>query len=77
MARFVERGFPVGSTLYSHALVAYMDCRSAIGCFVELYGMSDNVREMFATVRRAHEEWDGVTGPLRERTRVPRPEESA
>ena len=71
IARFVARGFEVGSTLYSHALVAYMDCRSAIGCFVELYGQSDSVRDMFDTVRQAHEEWDGVTDPIRERT--PRP----
>ena len=64
---FVAAGYPVAATLTTSAPVAYLDCRAAVGCFVELYGLSDRVAAFFDSVRRAHEEWDGVTDPIRER----------
>ena len=56
---FVDAGFPVAATLMTSAPVAYLDCRAAVGCFVELYGRSDRVTAFFDSVRRAHEESRG------------------
>ena len=63
--RFEAAGFPVASTLWSIADVAYLDCRDAIGCFVELHGGNPQIEAVFERFRVAHEEWDGETDPLR------------
>ncbi len=68
VARFVEAGFEVASTLQSYVPVAYLDCRSALGFFVELHGLNDDVEELFTQIRLAHENWDGVTEPVRSRS---------
>lgn len=70
VARFVEAGFPVASTLHSYLPVAYLDTRSALGFFVELHGLDERVQELFDTIREAHESWDGVTDPIRMRERT-------
>lgn len=67
--RLVEAGFPVASTLHSYVPVAYLDCRSALGFFVELHGLNDDVDDLFREIREAHESWDGVTDPVRVRSR--------
>jgi hypothetical protein len=83
VARFVEAGFEVASTLHSYVPVAYLDCRPALGFFVELHGLNDDVEELFTEIRVAHEQWDGVTDPIRVRARSsslpapPAPKESA
>ncbi len=64
--RFEQRGFPVVTELVSAARVAYMDTRSVLGCFVELYEDNPGVRESFRSWHAAHEAWDGQTDPLRE-----------
>lgn len=64
----VEAGYPVAATMTTSAPVAYLDCRRDLGFFVELYGRSDRVAGFFEAVRQAHEGWDGVTDPVRERT---------
>lgn len=69
VGRFVAAGFEIGSTLHSYVPVAYLDCRSALGCFVELHGLNEDVDELFTQIRVAHEEWDGVTDPIRVRTK--------
>lgn len=49
--------------------VAYFDCREELGYFVELHGLNDEVAEIFDTFRMAHEQWDGVTDPVRARSK--------
>lgn len=70
VARFVDAGFELASTLHSYVPVAYLDCRSALGFFVELHGLNDDVDELFTQIRVAHEEWDGVTDPVRVRSKT-------
>jgi hypothetical protein len=70
VARFVAAGFDVASTLHSYVPVAYLDCRSALGFFVELHGLDAEVEELFTQIRVAHEEWDGVTEPMRIRSKT-------
>ena len=69
VARFTDAGFEIGSTLHSYVPVAYLDCRSALGFFVELHGLNDDVDELFTEIRMAHEEWDGMTDPIRVRSK--------
>ena len=68
MTRFEAAGFPVVSTLHTYVDVAYVDCRAAIGCFVELHGANQAIYDLFDLFRRSHQEWDGVTDPVRERS---------
>jgi hypothetical protein len=70
VARIVDAGYEVASTLHSYVPVAYLDCRSTLGFFVELHGLNDDVAELFAEIRAAHEEWDGVTEPVRVRAKT-------
>jgi hypothetical protein len=66
--RFQDAGLEVASTLWSYVDVAYLDCRDAIGCFVELHGANQTIYDLFDLFRRSHEEWDGVTDPVRVRS---------
>lgn len=65
--RFAELGFPsvteisVGGQL----MVAYVDARSMLGCFVELYTENPNSRRNFNEWKEAHESWDGKTRLIR------------
>ncbi len=70
VARFEDAGFQVASTLHSYVPVAYLDCRSALGCFVELHGLNSDVDDLFREIREAHEQWDGVTEPVRVRQKT-------
>ena len=75
--RFTDAGFEIGSTLHSYVPVAYIDTRSALGFFVELHGLNDDVEELFREIREAHEQWDGITDPIRYRSKsssLPSPE---
>jgi hypothetical protein len=65
MERFEKAGFAVASTLWAIADVAYIDCRSALGCFVEMHGDNAEIRSVFERFRSAHEAWDGVTAVVR------------
>ena len=69
VARFEAAGFAVASSLISYVPVAYFDCREDLGYFVELHGLNDEVAEIFDTFRMAHEQWDGVTDPVRARSK--------
>ncbi|MGY1810819.1 VOC family protein [Blastococcus sp. SYSU D00669] len=69
VARFEAAGFAVADTLWSYVPVAYVDCREAIGCFVELHGENQEIRDLFALFRDSHADWDGVTDPVRVRSR--------
>jgi hypothetical protein len=70
VGRFVDAGYDVASTLHSYVPVAYLDCRSTLGFFVELHGLNEDVAELFAEIRSAHEDWDGVTEPVRVRAKT-------
>lgn len=70
VGRFVDAGYDVASTLHSYVPVAYLDCRSTLGFFVELHGLNDDVEELFAEIRSAHEDWDGITDPVRVRAKT-------
>ena len=50
--------------------VAYIDCRDEIGCFVELHGANQTIYDLFELFRTSHEEWDGVTDPVRVRSKT-------
>lgn len=63
--RYEDAGYETVTTLVSASRVAYMDTRPAIGCFVELYEDNERLRETFASWKKLHEEWDGVTDPIR------------
>jgi hypothetical protein len=65
-ARFEAAGYPAVTTLTSAARVAYMDTRSTLGCFVELYENNAPLRETFANWKAAHDAWDGKTEPIRD-----------
>ena len=64
-ARFEAAGFPAVATLTSAARVAYMDARSLLGCFVEIYEDNAPLRQTFAHWKAVHDSWDGVTDPIR------------
>jgi hypothetical protein len=68
VARFTDAGFEIAGSMLTSQPAIYIDTRLAIGGFTELYGRSDRVAAFFDTVKSAHENWDGVTDPLRERT---------
>ena len=65
--RFTSAGYELAGSLLTSQPAVYLDCRADLGFFVELYGRSERVAAFFDTVRRAHEEWDGLTDPIRER----------
>lgn len=64
-ARFEAAGYPVASTLWSRAEVAYIDTRPAIGCFLELHGKNADIDGVFANFAATADGWDGVTDPIR------------
>ncbi len=68
--RFRRAGFEVASTMVSYVDVAYIDTRSAIGCFVELHGANQEIYDLFALFHDSHAQWDGVTDPIRVRGRT-------
>jgi hypothetical protein len=42
----------------------YVDARTTLGCFVELYDMAPGTLDLFRRIREAHENWDG-RNPIR------------
>ena len=66
-ARFAELGFPAVTEIHvgGRLMVAYVDVRSVIGCFVELYTENPNSRRNFNLWKEAHEAWDGKTDLIR------------
>jgi hypothetical protein len=71
VARFTEAGYEVAASLTTTVPAVYLDCRADLGHFVELYGSSERTQGFFATVREAHERWDGVSDPVRRRDGTP------
>lgn len=71
VARFAGAGYELASSLTTTVPAAYFDCRRDLGYFVELYGRTERTERFFATVREAHQSWDGVTDPVRARDGSP------
>ena len=67
VGRFADAGYAVAATLTTTVPAVYFDCRNDLGHFVELYGSTERTEGFFASVRVAHESWDGVTDPVRAR----------
>lgn len=64
--RFTDQGFEVATSLWAIDDVAYIDCRRAIGCFVELHGDHPTIVQAFKQWKDEHDAWDGVTDLIRE-----------
>jgi hypothetical protein len=64
-ARFAASGCPVVTELVSAARVCYVDARSWLGAFVELYEDNAPLRKIFASWNEEHARWDGRTDPIR------------
>jgi hypothetical protein len=77
VAAFVDAGYALAASLMTSAPAVYFDCRADLGCFVELYGRTERSTGFFAHLRALHEEWDGVTDPVRERAPSPVSSQSA
>lgn len=64
---FTDAGYVMAASLMTSAPAVYFDCRRDVGCFVELYGLTDRSGGFFAHLRELHASWDGVTDPVRSR----------
>jgi hypothetical protein len=62
---FLDRGLDLAVEMWSGADVCYFDARKQIGCFVEMHGDSQIIREIFSGWKSAHDGWDG-RDPVRE-----------
>ena len=71
LARFSGAGYELAASLTTSVPAVYFDCRRDLGHFVELYGRTERTEGFFAMVRAAHQEWDGVTAPIRARDGSP------
>jgi hypothetical protein len=69
--RFADAGYPLAASLTTTVPAVYFDCRRDLGHFVELYGSTERTEGFFASVREAHQGWDGVTAPVRARDGSP------
>ena len=67
LAAFTEAGYEMAASLMTSAPAVYFDCRRDVGCFVELYGLTDRSGGFFTHLRDLHNSWDGVTDPIRSR----------
>ena len=64
--RLLDQGFDLACELHANDIVAcYFDTRDATGAFTELHSRTPRIVATFGRWRQAHEEWDGVTQPLR------------
>ena len=63
--RFARKGCESVMELISAARVSYVDARHLIGCFIELYEDNEPIHQTFANWKQIHDDWDGVTDPLR------------
>jgi hypothetical protein len=66
--RMLNRGFDIATELRADgAQAVYFDTREAIGGYTEIHSTPERIIDTFARWRAAHQEWDGVTEPLRGR----------
>ena len=72
----LDNGLDLAVEMWSGADVVYFDARPQVGCFVEIHGTSPAVLAMFEGWKRAHDEWDGKTDPIRESVALPKQNKS-
>lgn len=66
--RFMDMGFEVACQLYADNVdAAYLDTRSANGCFTEIHDDPPHILASFAGWRRAHELYRPGDNPIMER----------
>ena len=60
LERLTGMGYDLACRLYADDVdAAYIDTRSAIGCFTEIHGDPPHIIETFAGWKKAHDAWDG------------------
>jgi hypothetical protein len=64
-AAFQAEGLDLAVEMWSVADVVYFNAVKQIGCFVEIHGDNDGIREVFRRWKHAHDTWDRQTDPLR------------
>jgi len=67
----LDQGLDIATEMWSGADVCYFDARPQFGCFVEIHGASPEVLALFVEWKAAHDQWDGVTDPIRTAGRLP------
>ena len=63
--RLVRLGCPIVEEMISTARVTYVDARTKIGGFIEIYEDNPTIREWFSEWKKAHLTWDRKTDPIR------------
>lgn len=64
--RYLDKGFEIATELrIGDASAIYFDTRAAIGGYTEFHDAPDGIDGLFGRWKRAHDEWDGRTDPLR------------
>jgi hypothetical protein len=72
-AYFLSRGLDLATELAAPSLaardpayqVAYFDARREISCFLELYAAAPVPLALFEHWKKAHDNWDGKSDPIR------------
>ena len=64
-ADFLAQGLDLAVEMWAVADVVYFNAVKQVGCFVEVHGDNEGIREVFKRWKHAHDTWDGVTDPLR------------
>lgn len=68
----LDQGFELVNEMWSGADVCYFDARPQLGMFVEIHGAPQEILDHFAVWQKAHQDWDGVTRPVREAIELPK-----
>jgi hypothetical protein len=71
-AHLLAQGLELAVEMWSGADVCYFDARPQFGMFVEIHGAPPEIIAHFAVWQAAHDQWDGVTEPIREATALAR-----
>ena len=64
-ADLIEKGLDLAVEMWAVADVIYLNAVKQLGCFVEVHGDNEDIRNVFKNWKHAHDTWDGVTDPLR------------
>ena len=62
---FIDQGLDLAVEMWAVADVVYFNAVRQIGCFVEIHGDNPDIRAHFRDWKKAHDNWDRATDPLR------------
>jgi hypothetical protein len=62
----LDQGLEIANEMWSGADVVYFDARPQFGMFVEIHGAPQPILDHFARLQHEHDQWDGVTNPIRD-----------